>query len=300
LAEARYEITVDAFDDEDELILTGVNFANVFVGEVTYAQIALSFTSGELDIAVILPGEDLIANLEISGVVLDDSEEITVVLGPGIFIERLLGGSGTYIPGPASMKVFSIETSGNNVVTLQSWFDGLQEPRSGSLIVNDLTGSESYRWNMFEMTPQFYQVGSVDQTQFYFSILNYEAEEFVAGLGANYDPSGDKGIEIAGITPADMAAKVRDDVSNNTVTLTFGYEAGLRELYLWMLNFVDGIADIRSMSVITYGAGGFGDEVSRRNYFEVFPLSFEQINGFQSDVKGQFRVVLSYDFSEDA
>ena len=53
------------------------------------------------------------------------------------------------------------------------------------------------------------------------------------------------------------------------------------------------------MSVLTYGAGGFGDEISRLDYYEVFVLSFEQINGYQLDIKGRFRVVLSYDFFEN-
>lgn len=164
MAEARYEITVDAQDTDGDVILAGSNSAQVYVGEVTFAQIELNYTFGELDIAVILPGDDFIASIEIEGIELDNNEEIAVVHGPGFFIEQLAGGSSTYLPGTSSMKMFSIETVGNNTDELQSWFDGLSNPRTGSLVVNNLAGSESYRWNMFEMLPLFYEVSPENQT----------------------------------------------------------------------------------------------------------------------------------------
>ncbi|MFT5398148.1 MAG: hypothetical protein ACI9LO_002369 [Planctomycetota bacterium] len=64
-----------------------------------------------------------------------------------------------------------------------------------------------------------------------------------------------------------MAAAVVDDTSNQTLTLTFGYKAGLAELYDWTVNFTNGISDLRSMSLISFDASGFGDEISRRNYY---------------------------------
>jgi hypothetical protein len=124
-------------------------------------------------------------------------------------------------------------------------------------------------------------------------------DTFDAGLATNYDQNNDQGVEVEGVTTSIMAATVFDDVDNQTLALTFGFENGLRPLYDWTESFIDGIADKRAMNVLTYGAGGFGDEVSRRNYYEVFVLSFEQINGFQNDIEGRFRVVLSYDSSED-
>lgn len=300
LAEARYEITVDALDAAGDIILTGANKAHVYVGETTYAQVELNYIFGDLDIAIILPGDDFIARMEIDGIQLDNSSGITVVHGPGIYIDRVPAGSSAFLPGPSSTKVFSVETSGNNAAALQSWFDGLPNPRSGSLIVDDLAGNENYRWNMYDMFPLFYEVSSTAKTQFYFSVLRYELNGFSTLFATNYDQDADKGVEIDGVTPSTIAVNVVDNVDDQTLTLTFGYETGLSQLYDWTVNFMNGIPDKRSMSVITFGAGGFGDEVSRRNFHEVFVLSFEQINGFQLDIKGRFRVVLSYDFSEDA
>ncbi len=299
LAEARYEIAVDALDDDGDVILTGFNHAYVYIGEVTYAQIELNYTFGHLDIALTLPGQDRLATLDIEGIKLDGSEPIRVVHGPGIFIERLNGGLFAYAPGLASMKVFSIETGGDNATTLQSWFDGVPTKLSASLIVKDLAGKESYRWNILELSPLFYEKGADSQTQFYFSVYRYEASQFDASLPANYNQDTDKGIEIEGVTPSEMAVAVRENDGDNTLTMVFGHEAGLREVYDWIMDFVAGRTDRRAMSVITFGAGGFGDEVSRRNYYEIFPISFEQINGFQYDIKGRFRMVLSYEFFED-
>ena len=92
---------------------------------------------------------------------------------------------------------------------------------------------------------------------------------------------------------------MRENAAEMTLTLDFGYEAGLSQTYTWLLNFMNGIFDRRSMSVITFGPGGYGDEVSRRNYYEVFPILFQQVDGFQHDVKGRFRLILSYDLAED-
>jgi hypothetical protein len=124
---------------------------------------------------VIWPGDDFIATVEIEGIPLDNNEGIAVVHGLGLFIDRLAGSSSTYLPGTSSTKLFSIETGGNNAAELQSWFDGPPDPRSGSLIVNNLAGFESYRWNIFERSPLIYQVNSTGQTQFYFSVFQYQA-----------------------------------------------------------------------------------------------------------------------------
>ena len=297
LAEARYEILIEAFDADGDAILAGNNFAQVYVGEVTYAQIELDYTFGELDIAVVLPGDDFVVDIEIEGIPLNDEDEVTVVHGPGIYISRV-GVPSSYLPGPSSTKVFSIETGGDNAETLKFWFDEEPDLRSAILNINTIAGDLRYQWIMFDMSPKFYKEGTDDQTQFYFSVLLYEAPDIPGGLATSYDEGKDKGIEIEGVV-FDMAASVVDDVENQTLKLTFDFENGLRGIYDWTKDFEDGIHALRAMSVITYGPAGFGDEISRRNYFETFVLSFEQINGFQNDIEGRFRVVLSYDASED-
>ena len=300
LEEARYDISVAAEDSEEEIIFIGADHADVYIGEVTYVQIVLEHTHGNLDIDVIAPQHDYECTFELEGIAFDESTPIKVINGPGILIDRLIGGPGAYIPGSASMKVFSIETSGSNASSLKGWADEFDRTRSGSLLVKNLQGEETYRWNLYEIVPLHYEKDSEDQTQFHFSLVRIEEFNLPMDLPVNYNGETDKGVEISGVTM--MAAEVREDGTHNTLTIDFGYEAGLGETYGWTQQFIEGLDERKSMSVITYGPGGYfeDDEISRRNYFEVFPIRFEQIDGFSTDVYGRFRFVLSFDWAEDA
>lgn len=299
LEEARYDIAVEAEDSEGDIIFVGSDHADVYIGEVTYVQIILEHTYGNMDIDVIPPQHDYECTLELEGIAFDENIPIKVINGPGILIERLIGGPGTYTPGTASMKVFSIETSGSNADSLKLWADEFDRPRSASLIIKNLYGDETYRWNLLELVPLHYETDSDNYTQFHFTVETIYEDGLPAELPVNYNEQTDKGVEISGVTQ--MAAEVREDDSHNTLTIDFGYETGLYGLYNWIAQLADGLYEPKSMSVITYGPGGYQeDEISRRNYYQVFPLRFEQIDGFSTDVKGRFRVVLSFDWAEDS
>ena len=44
---------------------------------------------------------------------------------------------------------------------------------------------------------------------------------------------------------------------------------------------------------------GTGDEISRRNYFGVFPIQYQQSSGFGQFEKLKEKVVLAFDYSQD-
>ena len=121
LQAAEYVVDVDAHDTAEEVILAGSGEADVYVGEIAYLRIELDYIFGYLDVEVTFPGLDRLCELEISGVALDPTVPITVVNSPGIIIERALGGAYTYIPGPASVRTFSVVTGGTIAVTLAWW-----------------------------------------------------------------------------------------------------------------------------------------------------------------------------------
>lgn len=308
LEEARYEIAAAAADGEGTTIFTGRNHADVYVGEVAYVEIQLEYVFGNLDIALLFPEQDDLCTLELEGIVLD-TDPIKVINGPTILIERLVGGRIAYTPGSSSMRTFSIETSGENAANLKLWTDNFDRTRNGSLIVYDLAGTEAYRWNMYELAPLRYETDSDGNTRFDFSLAKYQIADPPTTLYPHYNEETDKGVEISGVTPgAGMQAATREDRTAQTLTIIFGYESGLSEVYAWterVAGYVAGInpgEEKKSMSVITWGPGGpdQNDEIARRNYFEVFPIRFEQIDGFSTDIKGYFRLVLSFDWAEDS
>ena len=86
------------------------------------------------------------------------------------------------------------------------------------------------------------------------------------------------------------------DTTNRTITLTFDYtEAG--QMYQWVRDIAIGTGSKRAMSIIQEVNGS---EVSRRNYYEVFPIWYQQTTGFGQIEKLKEKVVLSYDIWDDA
>lgn len=254
LVQATYSILVEAVDANGEIIMRGSDFASVYVGEVSFVEIVLEHVVGYLDIDIALPESDLDAYLEIGGIQLDPAVPITVVHGPGIFIERLFGGLNTYRPGLADMKVFSVETSGVNAANLQEWFDQPGEGRTGVLRVLDRQLNVRYRWNMTDLAPRR-AVPTDGGTQLYFSVAEYDLVDPPADLPFNYNESTDKLVETEGIQP--IAAEVRRNETDNTLTLVFGYERGLAELYGWVSDLANGIGEPRTVAATRYAAGGF-------------------------------------------
>lgn len=68
-------------------------------------------------------------------------------------------------------------------------------------------------------------------------------------------------------------------------------------MYQWVRDIAAGLGSRRDMSIIQEVNGS---EVSRRNYYEVFPIWYQQTTGFGQIEKLKEKVVLSYDFDESA
>jgi len=79
-----------------------------------------------------------------------------------------------------------------------------------------------------------------------------------------------------------------------TITLTFDYiEAG--GSFDWTRETAMGNDHKRNMSIIHEENGV---EIFRTNYFETFPIIYQQFTGFAQVEKVKVRLVISYDFSE--
>lgn len=249
---------------------------------------------------------DNTAYIEIEGVMQDI---VVVINGPGLDIQRISGFQGTNAndqPGPNMEYPFVFEYAGTYSNSLQTWYqqyrsDPLANRKAMSLLVKDLAGVEVGRWNMFEMGPT--QIGAGTDGRKRYTLRHalppdnrflYQ-REFTTPANSSKNPATDLfRIEIDGVNQGGYPS-TQIDYSNRTVTLIFDYtEAG--DIYQWTKNIAEGFPEKKNMSVITEVNGS---EVSRRNFFGVFPISFQYTTGFGQVDKLKERVVISFDFWEN-
>ena len=162
-----------------------------------------------------------------------------------------------------------------------------------------------FRINYFEFAPVSYSAAADGRTQFVMShrfppnnILGIQqggSDPFLPD--GSYNPATDKRVEIDGVIGANFFPEVVNDTVNRTLTLSYGINEG-RGILAWVESIIQGPHDLRSMSVIEVDNGG--TEISRRNYFEVFPIKYEIYDGFGMYTKIKARVVISYAWGEDA
>ena len=254
---------------------------------------------------------DNLATLEISGVAVTDP--VVVINGPGYDTERIEGftetGQHDDMPGLSMEHPFMFEAGGTDAVNIQFYFDTYlanpeSEPRRPmSLIVQDLGGSESFRWNLYEFAPVSYEPAADGRTLFRLDhALLPDTQRGAELVPSNpldnqlsYDPETEMLIEIAGV--GTLYARVEENQAERTVTLTHDFVEGAF-LQGWYYPVLDGFFTAkRSMSIVEL-VGGI--EVSRRNYYGCFPMRYEHLSGFGLDMKLKIRVVISYDLAEDA
>lgn len=255
---------------------------------------------------------DVPTQIEIEGVI---QAEMFVITGPGIQIERVSGfrpdGRSHDRPGFPKGNPLVLDAEGEAVETMKTYFDTyFSNPeqvsrKSGSVIVRNLARDELFRWNFFEMAPaKAYGPGANGRTRFTlvskFPLGNTHpgwelgnADPF--GQDGSYNPASDNPVEIEGVTTGSFFPVVEDDTANRTLTLTYDMDEG-KGIFPFVKSTYKGEGQKKALSVIEWVNN---QEVSRRNYFECFPLSYEQFTGFELDIKIRARVVLSYDFAED-
>ncbi len=111
------------------------------------------------------------------------------------------------------------------------------------------------------------------------------------------NPATDTEIDITGVIRA--YAVVVDDPVAKTLTVTLDYVEG-GGLFTW----VDEVARLgtggisgsgrTSLSVIQRSPVCLGSEVGRTNYFDTFPIRYENFTGFGQAIKIKERVVIAY------
>jgi len=260
---------------------------------------------------------DNTATLEIEGLCGDPIEAV-ISAGPGLAIQRIPGylgdGRPSESPGPNVEFPFIFETAACEA-DFQNWHDELVEygggisgptPRSLSIIVRDLAGDERFRWNLLEFVPTLIEPG-VDGRKRYTlepELRNRAADNrvfiqrypLIFPTEPSLNPETDTlRVEIEGVTQGgDPVVEV--DLEVRTITLTFDYIEG-GGIWDWVQSTAQGLVANRAMSLIQM-EDGF--EVRRTNYFECFPIQYQQFTGFGQIEKAKERVVIAFGFSEEA
>lgn len=246
------------------------------------------------------------ATLEIAGI---NTMEAVVVSGPGYDIERIEGFDGlgrpADLPGFANEHAFIFEAGGQDAVDLIDYVDGYAVGtyalKDISMIVDNLAGSEVFRWNAFNFEPVSYEPGSDGRTRFAF--INYDIDnttdyQFAPGEPFGSDLSNnmatDTKVELSGVNPGYF--EVVHDETNRTLTITYDFVEGFG-LFNYMAYIVSGVPDKRSLDLI-YESGGV--EISRENYYGVFPMKYEQYYGYGLSSKIKGRITMSYDYWQQA
>jgi len=301
--------------DGNLLVNGDIDVEGIITGEVEIDSVHVSQITGLLGQGYTMMLPDIINNyveMEISTVNL--TEKVVMVSGVGHETERITtprgissGGDTMYweAAGP-SMELPIVFETGNatDVSNLKYWFDTEPTPKTGAIIIRDLSGWETDRWNFYEYIPDSYEPGNDGRTRFTVKCKDlpdnivrsyYDTEGF--GLEQSYNPLTDKVVEINRVigyfTPA-----VEVDYARRTITLTMNYPEG-NGLATWAYNVAEGTEYSTVGSIVETTDGTISTEISRRNYFEMIPIKYELIYGFGQNIKLKARIVIAFGHWED-
>jgi hypothetical protein len=249
-------------------------------------------------------------NIEFDGIVFN--EKVIMVSSLGFETERIsiptsiINGKQRYKEEAGLSMEFPIAFETGNatdIAKLKSWFDGDKHATNLSIIIKNLAGNETGRYNCFEYVPDKYEAGIDGRTRFTIkhnllpnNICHIEMDGADFGNEHSYNAATDKVVEIDGISSNGFSPAVVVNETNRTVTLTMDYNEGAG-IYSWAKSTVRGVSSPKTMSVIETTDGI--TETSRKNYFECITIKWEVIYGFGQNNKLKARVVIAYGWWEN-
>ncbi len=290
--------------DKDSLAINGDLYVTGNIeGSIKLSQIIGLLGNGYS--AVFPEALDNTVTIEIAGVLNTTNVLITNSVGFEIDTFTVFGGS-CLEPNTGLTAEFPLtfETANaSDISDLQSWFSS-PDNRSLSIIIKDVSGTETFRYNMFDYYPSSTSAGTDGRTSF--TLIHNMPPNNSSGIDIDenfgssfsYNPGTDKLIEIEGVTHSNFTPAVQVDYTKRVITLEMTYNEGAG-LVNWINGFVNG-SDLskRSMSIIETTDGTGSTETSRENFFEVVPFKYELIYGFGLNTKLKARMLLQYGCNE--
>ena len=256
---------------------------------------------------------DNTATLEIEGISI--TGDVVIVNGIGHETERISeyvdewNGIIRYRENPGFTMEYPLifeTTNETDMLAIKAWFDeSTPVSRNAAVVIKNLAGDETGRWNLLNYIPNGYESGTDGRTRFKMIHNglpdNVNSCEYQNDFGQehSYNPETDTLVEIQGVdlgwacTPA-----VEINLTDRTVTLTFDYNEGYK-IYDWVKRIITGIIDRKAFSIIQTTNGYPDTEIRRFNYYEAIPIIYEHIYGFGLNTKLKARVVIAYGFREE-
>ncbi|MGH9139988.1 MAG: collagen-like triple helix repeat-containing protein [Vicinamibacterales bacterium] len=259
------------------------------------------FVPGNISVFPEIPANT--ATLDIDGEFIDS---VVVTSGPGLQIERIPGFLSDGRPNDSRGQnvefPFVFEYGGSQASILQAFHDAFVatgQRRHLNLIVKDLAGVEVYRWTLSGYGLSLIERGDQGRNRYTFetqdppdNIVRLAVTPTFPSQSSN-NLATDTRVEVAGVQLGSYPA-VEVDTNLRTITLTFDYiEAG--DAFEWTRQVATGLDSTRAMSIIHEEGGA---ETFRFNYFEVFPLIYQEFSGFGQVEKGKVRLVIAYGIAE--
>lgn len=307
---------------------TAISPIAVVPGQAVRVEFSLTLADAVAPVAstglVVPEAVNDLAFIEIDGVFFG---HVVVVSGPGFELERILGffddGSITESPGLNAELPFIFEyKKDESLAGLESGDSESLEAmltedsnktaaeictsRAMSMLVmsslpNNGEGFETARFNLFGYGMTKIEPGADGRLRYTMehqcepnNVLAIDLDGSVGSSEGSMNPeTGDRRVEIGGVNT--RFPQVVVDEENRTLTLTYdGDEAG--GIFEWAKVNAGHRTENRELSVIEPDPGSDDpfSEISRMNYFEVFPIRFQVVDGFGSSLKQKHQVVLTY------
>jgi hypothetical protein len=277
---------------------------------VTGAKLSDDFTIDARRITGILGGDfvgrlpsvvDNLVYVEVEGILVG---EAVVANGPGVEIERipgfLPGGQPSESPGRSVELPLVFEYAGQYEASMES-FQQSGEARNVWIVVKDLAGEERFRWYLLQYRLATIEAGLDGRKRY--TLLHVRPPNAVVDISRDpvsfpandsRNPATDTRVEIGGISHGQWPV-VEHDATNRTITMTFDYVEG-GGIWIWVEHVAEGREQAsKALSIIQMNGS---TETGRTNYFECFPIRYEQFTGFGQVEKVKERVVLAYGYWE--
>ncbi len=260
-------------------------------------------------------------DVEILGVM---TNRVIVVSGPGMELEEIrlfdeAKGARGLMPRTLSAMPFAFEFSGTGVDRLlaelnTSRTNASVTSRKITLAIRDAANIVRVRWTLSEMELTRIDPGFAGRMRYTFECTGAPArasgQTFYTRNPTNFPaqvsvPTGSQfyELEIDGVNQGGYP-EIQLDTREQTLTLTFEYAEGGDILAWWMQANHDasqGFVNNRNLSVIRQElVGTQRREILRINYYDVYPIRYQQIGGFGQREKLKERIVLRYRLREKA
>jgi len=273
-------------------------------GEFEIDSLHVSKITGLLGDGYSLRFPDILDNmgiLEVNGI---GSNHVVVLNGPGYDVEAIEKynewGERDDLPGRSMENPIIFEADNTNqtwLTDMESWFNESDPaPKDLAVIIPDVGGVESIRWNCTSFIPGGYEPGVDNRTRF--TLINSQLPDIILEINLQEpDPFGSECSMNLENDPDDIyfdgqkygCPSLEVDTAGQVMTLTWDFEEA-SGIWTYFSQYFQGYDT--KFQVIASWLIGLG--VKHSTFDGCFPLHFQHLTGFGLDKKAVLQVKIWY------